>query len=266
MSAGKELFPPSLGPRQIAGPTAQLERVQCYSFLLGTHRRLGAASPVNKLPSELLRKICGLVLRGVGWHFRSCNPIGIIDLWLLDSEEKNRPPRAILQHQRPGEQSATRFLGLLRLEEVPTVGGVLCKWDRDDSYPLLFDWTHKVVGIEPDRPLATSKQQLRATKAKGDLAFILPDPKPAVSKAHSQRRPGFRAHGFIDIRVIGIGHEGAHLIRIQHEGTRCCTPCTSSELLLPLAADSSRNATALAEKAQRLFDGLMGAGEWWEED
>uniref|UniRef100_A0A7S0NN68 Uncharacterized protein n=1 Tax=Calcidiscus leptoporus TaxID=127549 RepID=A0A7S0NN68_9EUKA len=242
---------------------------QCYSFLLGSHLRLGMASPVQKLPQEILRHICGLVLKGVGWHFHSCVAIGIVDLWLLDSAPKNRPPRAILQHQRPGEPTATRFLGLLRLEEVPTVGGALCKWGYDldnGGCPLLFYWTHKATGIEPDRPLAASKQQLGATKVKGDLAFILPDPKPAVSKAHNRRRSGFRSHGFIDIRVIGISHEGVRLARIQHEGTRCCHPSLSSELLLPLAADSSRSATTLAERAQRLFNGMPGATEWdWEQ-
>ena len=71
--------------------------MQCHSFLLGTHSRVGADSPVRKLPTELLKKVCAHVLqqkKRADWHFccRS-DTLGSVDFWIFTGDPEPPPPK-----------------------------------------------------------------------------------------------------------------------------------------------------------------------------
>ena len=158
--------------------------IQCRSFLLGSHARVGADSYVRKLPPDLLRRICTHVLQPLKcaeWHLcGTCATFGRVDLWLFVGdpepatvkkkkatkkkkkkkvEEEDFSPedsdlRAVLQQQLPDASTATRYLGWSNSNGLASCGK--CCWD-DRTFgstkvaPLVFDWTQVASDLDPHR-------------------------------------------------------------------------------------------------------------------
>ena len=242
--------------------------MQCRSFLLGSHSRVGADSPVQKLPPDLLKRICAHVLqpmRGADWHFHgSSATLGSVDLWLFvgDTEppttkkgkrnqkkkaQDNERLRAILQQQQPGASTATRYLGWQG-----DIRGK-CPWDSDEnSPPFCFDWTHEASELEPHRPPAATKQEIGASKIKDnapDSAFQLreaavakpPAAASSTTKRSSRGAPLYTAP--VDIRYVGLFPDGVRLVRQKYPELSLIR-----DFVLAPAADNRRSVAHLMKE------------------